>query len=507
MADEQDLERLNKIQHIVVVMMENRSFDHMLGYLSLGELPALSGGPQQAEPLPDIDGLSGADVNFNLAPDGTKIPITPFDADADDVQRHGEALQKRLDPDHSPQGVAKQLGTKTDGDYPMDGFVRAFVESRKPEDNVGEDLWMVPMGFYTAKDVPTYDFLARNYCVCDHWHSSIPGDTWPNRLYSLAGTTAELAHKDFLERFLRLLPFTPLAKAPIYDVAAFTRQLDDGQWRWYSHDPATLRAADGHYRRLDDLMPSNFCYFDRKKISALTKAVESKIVGHDSFLDDAAKGELRQVSWIDPNFVDLAILDPSSNDDHPPTDIRAGQAFILEIYDALTRSPNWDDTLLVVVYDEHGGFYDHVSPPPIDDGSGFASLGVRVPAIVIGPRVRKFVCHETLDHTVLIKTILTRFAADPAAAIGQMGRRVADAEHLGIVLEDDPRTDVGRPDDAHNAIAGWRTGARAAREADPEGAPSPAPDGAGQPLVLHDFQNEFAHFALAMRHVLPPSQP
>jgi phospholipase C len=495
------LDLLRRIQHIVVVMMENRSFDHMLGYLGLPDAADAT----DADYRPVVEGLTGPEVNFNHAPNGRRIPITAFDADADDVQRKGEALQKRLDPDHSPNGVARQLGTKQGDEYPMDGFVRSFVESRDPNDNVGDDLWIVPMGYYTAKDLPTYDYLAHEYCVCDHWHSSIPGDTWPNRLYALAGATSDSAQEDIWERFLDVLPFKPLRKAPIFDVAAFTRQLRDDQWRWYSHDPATLRAADGYYRKLDDLKRDNFAYFDRKKISAHTEAVEDAIVGHDSFLDDAAKGQLRDVSWIDPNFVDLAILDPNSNDDHPPTDIRAGQAFILEVYEALNRSPQWEETMLVVVYDEHGGFYDHVSPPAVDDGSGYASLGIRVPAMVAGPHVRRSVCHDSFDHTVLMKTILTRFADDPAQAIERMGPRVAAAPHLGVVLEPDPRRDIAPPDRARAAIDAWRATARGSRR--PADGISPAPDGAGQPLVLHDFQNEFVHFALAMRHILPPSQP
>lgn len=505
MVDDQALNRLGKIRHIVVVMMENRSFDHMLGYLSLPEPDAP--GAVAAERIADLHGLTGPDVNFNVAPNGRKIPITAFDADAHDVQRHGEALQKRLDPDHSPAGVTKQFGEAKNGVFPMDGFVRSFVESRQPADKVGEDLWMVPMGYYSAKDLPTYDFLAHQYCVCDHWHSSIPGDTWPNRLYALAATTSEPAHEDFFEAIKHLLSFTPLGHAPIFNVGAFTRQLEDTQWRWYSHDPATLRAADGHYRDFKDVKRDNFAYFDRRKVSVLTHAAESAIVGADSFLDDAAKGQLRDVSWIDPNFIDLSVLDPNSNDDHPPTDIRAGQAFILEIYDALTRSPKWEDTLLVIVYDEHGGFYDHVSPPSVDDGSGFPTLGVRVPALVVGPRVSHTVCHETLDHTVLIKTILARFAANPQQAIENMGQRVENAHHLGIVLEDSPRTDIPPHDDPRAAIDRWRTQATALRRSVPQLASSPAPDGAGQPLILHDFQEEFERFALPMRHLLPPSQP
>jgi phospholipase C len=504
MSGDQTLERLKQIRHIVVVMMENRSFDHMLGYLSLDVSPDRQGGSASAL---DVEGLTGPEVNFNPAPSGGSISITPFDADADDIQHKGEALQKRLDPDHSPAGVAVQLGTPADGQYPMDGFVRSFVKSRKPEDNVTEDLWVVPMGYYTAKDLPAYDFLAHHYCVCDHWHSSIPGDTWPNRLYSLAGTTSGPAHEDFFERFKHLLSHTTFGNAPIFDVSAFTHHLDDRQWKWYSHDPATLRAADGHYRDIKDLKRGNFAYFGKKKMSLLTDLAEAAIVGHDSFLDDAAKGQLRDVSWIDPNFIDLSILDPNSNDDHPPTDIRAGQAFILEIYDALTRSPNWNETLLVIVYDEHGGFYDHVSPPAVDDGSGYASLGVRVPAILVGPRIGRSVCHQTFDHTSLIKTILTRFAPDPDQAIRAMGQRVLNAPHLGTVLRDSPRDDIPSHHEVRTAITRWRANATALRRGNPDQAPSPAPDGAGQALVLQDFQNEFARFALPMREILPPDQP
>jgi phospholipase C len=506
---DQTPDRLGQIQHIVVVMMENRSFDHMLGYLSLTHETGEEA-PVGLGRIPGLNGLTGPGVNFNVAPNGKTIPITAFDADAHDIQRTGEALSKALDPDHSPAGVAKQLGAPSAGQYPMDGFVRAFVESRKPEDHVGENLWVVPMGYYTAKDLPTYDFLAHHYCVCDNWHSSIPGDTWPNRLYSLAGTNVESKHEDLWEQIKHLLHGTPVGNAPIYDVAAFTRHLDDSQWRWYSHDPATLRAADALYRNHDNLKPENFAYFNRKKISWLTQEVEAEFVGHDSFLDDAAKGQLRSVSWIDPNFIDLRVLDPNSNDDHPPTDIRAGQSFILEIYEALTRSPNWEDTLLMVVYDEHGGFYDHVSPPPIDDGSGYATLGVRVPAIVVGPRVSGTICHDLLDHTVVIKTILKRFARDPDGAIQAMGTRVRNAKDLGIVLEDAPRTDVPEHDDVRAAMDKWRVEATESRRGGCEDGVSPlssAPDGAGRPLAPNDFQEEFARFAIVMQRLLGPGQP
>jgi phospholipase C len=117
------------------------------------------------------------------------------------------------------------------------------------------------------------------------------------------------------------------------------------------------------------------------------------------------------------------------------------------------------------------------------------------------------VCHEVLDHTVLIKTILTRFADQADDAIQAMGTRVQNARHLGIVLEDEPRRDVPSHDQVRAAIDAWRARARAERRAAIDQAPSPAPDGAGRPLVLHDFQEEFGRFALGMRQLLPPGQP
>jgi phospholipase C len=498
---------LEQIQHIVVVMMENRSFDMMLGHLSL-------------DGMGDVAGLTGPEVNFNVGPGGEHIGITAFHADGVRVQRHGEALQKRLDPDHSKKGVRVQLG-KGYGTVPNGGFVKAFIDTRKPEDEVGEDLWIVPMGYYTAQDLPTYSFLAHEFCVCDAWHASVPGDTWPNRLFAVAGQEGPKVLPSLLDRLSHLLPdplkrlsqllagpIKAIGNAPIYDVPAFTRHLKDEQWKWYSHDPATLRAIDSRYRDFRHIKRDNFAFFDRKQVSLLTETAEAAIVGHDSFLDDAAKGNLRDVSWIDPNFIDLSILDPNSNDDHPPSDVRAGQEFVLEVYEALSRGPAWNDTMLVVVYDEHGGFYDHVVPPPIDDDTGYKTLGVRVPALVVGPRVKRFVCHETFDHTTLINTILTRFAPEPEAALAQMSQRVRHARDLSGVLQPKVRTNIASHVPARKAIDTWRAAAREARRAAPGGTGSPAPDGAGRPLVAHDFQDEFARFAHAMREAgLPHGQP
>lgn len=486
------LARLQSIKHIVVLMMENRSFDQMLGFLQGAGL--------------DVDGLAGAKPNFDAGKEyppfqwglGETLPPTP-----------SGHKPKILDPCHSPGCVHKQLKNGNTG------FVENFAETRVEEGKKVEldpEFLKVPMGHFGAQHLPVYDHLAKNFCVCDAWHASIPGDTWPNRQYSIAGKAGEAVtqHSGFLHDLLDKLKgmgIGNLGGLPIFEDEAFTRQLEDSQWRWYSHDPATLRGIDPLYRDFHHVNRDNFAYFDRKKVSWDTELAEAAIVTHDSFLDDAAKGQLRDVSWIDPNFIDLSVLDPNSNDDHPPSDVKAGQALVLEIYEALAKSPNWQDTMFVIVYDEHGGFYDHVPPPSVaDDGSGFTTLGVRVPAIVVGPRVRNHVSHEVFEHTSLIATIMRRFAADPEKALAAMPKRVQDAPHLGVLLEDGARADLEPTAHLRKEMSEWRRKSREERRALKDGK-SPAPDGAGHAFDLHDFQEEFARLALLMRHALPPGQP
>jgi phospholipase C len=476
-----DIGPLRDIEHIVVLMMENRSFDHMLGYL-------------RNDGMPDVNGLVGDESNLDTANNAHRVhPYPP------------EPFPDSFDPCHAPDCVQEQL------EGPNGGFVRNFqgwMKARKvtPAPDPG-----YVMGHYTAQHLPVYDFLARNFCVCDAWHSSIPGDTMPNRLYSIAGKEADPVGAELgdLVKWLPASVRAEFAKAPVYDIPAFTRQLGDDDWRWYSHDPATLRAVDGKYRSFPNLDRDNFAWFDKKELGLGIRIGELPIVLDDSFLDDAANGRLRKVSWIDPNFVNLKVLDSSSDDDHPPSHIHAGQQLVLTLYDALARSPHWQDTLLIITYDEHGGFYDHVAPPevPPDDGSRYPTLGVRVPALVVGPRVRKEVCHTQFDHTSLISTILRRFAAHPNKAVANMGKRTERAATVAGCLGDAIRQDIPSHSYLHEVLAGRRLEARALRRP-AIGGPSPAGDGAGHEMALHDFQSDFLKFAMLMRHAgLLPGTP
>jgi phospholipase C len=468
--------RLNEVEHVVVVMLENRSFDHMLGYLSL---PASVGGKGRT----NVDGLTGPTQNLNTY-DGTSYPIHHLTQTA----FRGEAE----DPDHSGKSVEEQLAD--DGSGFVSNFARISRERAEKLKLPVPEPGLV-MGYYDADDVPVYDHLAGEYCVIDRWFSSVPGATWPNRLYSVTGRAAA-SHDD--------------VSPPIYALPSFVRYLDqhDVDWRWYSFDPGTLRAIDPAYRLSNH---DRFAFLDSRKLSVDERVAGELTEEGPSFLDDVGEGRLPQVSWIDPRFKDLRVLGPDSNDDHPPSDVIAGQDLILTIYHALSSAPTWGKTLLLIVYDEHGGFYDHVTPPTtVDDDPKFHRLGVRVPALLVSPLVAAGSSSTELlgpefhfDHTSIIKTILTRFC-NSDGQIPALTARVAAAEHLGHLLSD-PGAPSRGPVADHTALDArmvqWRQSWAEARFNDPLAA-------GGPPGHLTDFQTGFYDMARLLRRAgLPAAHP
>jgi phospholipase C len=327
-------------------------------------------------------------------------------------------MKKSQDPPHGGSSVDKQLKGK------MAGFVQTYMDERGgPAEVQPGDV----MGYHTDRHLPVYDHLAEKFCVCDRWFSSVAGSTFPNRLYALAGKAAGSREN---------------ISPPIYHLHSFFRHLDGIKgvsWATFVHDVVPiLWAVDNDYP-FKNLLHEHIAWFD----------------GHfrppyfdDTFIQRAAGNKLPSVSWIDPSFADLQtglmrLISPPSNDDHPPSDVTAGQALALKVYDALASSKAWEKTLFVITYDEHGGFFDHV-PPPLkpadDDPAHFARYGVRVPALVISPLLgRRVASHVLFDHTSIIKTILLRFART-GNTIPDMGKRVTAANHLGVLLtETTPR--------------------------------------------------------------------
>jgi phospholipase C len=407
MSEQSGSANLEKVDHIVVLMLENRSFDHMLGYLSL------EGGRG------DIDGLR---AHFSNEHNGRTYPV-----------HHLDTTAIAEDPDHCADAVDLQLG-----DGAMNGFVASFANTLADRGVLDADIGRV-IGYYNGADVPVYDHLASEFAVCDRWFSSVPGATWPNRLYALCGSAA--GSRDDL----------PLNLPPLYHRPSFVRHLDAHgvSWRWYSFETGTLRLADRHYRLGHH---DRFAFFSHTVLSWKTRLERSIDQKTPSFIEDAARGALPSVAWIDPNFSNFDPIGFPPNDDHVPADIRDGQELVLAVYHSLATSAHWERTLLIVFYDEHGGFFDHVAPPeaPDDDPQTFGRYGVRVPALIVSPWLEPgSVSHTLFDHTSIIKTILLRFCPDaltpptrlkPTPVLQRpgapryIGARVTQANDLGELL-------------------------------------------------------------------------
>jgi phospholipase C len=336
---------------------------------------------------------------------------------------------------------------------------------------------VVVMGYYQGGQLPIYDFLARRFCVCDRWFCSLKGATFPNRLYAVAGRAAGSRDN---------------ASPPVYHLPSFVRHLDTAgaSWRWYTHEVfATIWAVDRDYlpKTFDNVRPF------------------SSPFRFDDFFSAASAGTLPAVAWIDPNFVDVGGA-VGSNDDHPPSDVRAGQELVLRVFNALVRGPAWERTLLIVTYDEHGGFFDHVPPPSAEDDDpdpAFHSYGPRVPAIVVSPRVRAGVSRELFDHTSIIKTCLTRFCRNEGKLIPDMGARVNAANHLGLLLE--KKVQISAPDEGTlqmlaSTLADWKADSLRA-EMRVQGR-AVAPD----PAVLTDFQEDYIACRDAVLRSLTPEE-
>ncbi len=376
--------RLANIDHIVVMMMENRSFDHMLGYLSK------HGGQDGIRP--DIDGLRGGEKNPYKGQDyfSSPLPGTVF--------LHG--------PCHGHLCVTNQVnGGK------MDGFVADYA-SRAEEKGISPGE---VMGYYTAAQVPVYDTLAREFLICQRWFAAHPGPTFPNRFYTLTGRL----NRDPYGRWEFDNPhggdFLPVAAKNIFD--HLTAQ--GVSWRYYEH--------------------SSHCFlrlFERYTFDTVN--IVDAGIDAENFVASALAGTLPSVTFIDPDYINV----PTGNDDQPPADIANGQRLIGRVVDALVRSPRWNKTLLIITYDEHGGFFDHAPPPAAPAVSGIDRYGVRLPAFVVSPWVERGKTTDVVfDHTSILKTIIRRFLG---ARPPDLGERVAAANDLSMALQPTARSDKPR---------------------------------------------------------------
>ncbi|KAF8762380.1 hypothetical protein HU200_009560 [Digitaria exilis] len=332
-----------KIKTVVVLVQENRSFDHMLGWMK-----SLN---------PEIDGVTGGETNHVDAGDPSSRAVVFSDG------------SQYVDPDpgHSIQAIYEQVygtpfvdATSTPITRPgvaMSGFAQN-AEKEKP--GMSETV----MSGFRPDAVPVYRELVSQFAVCDRWFASVPASTQPNRLFVHSATSHGLVSNDTKQLVLGLPQRT------IFD-NLHDHGLSFGIY--YQYPPSTL-----FYRSLRQLKyVGNFHQLDLE------------------FRRHCREGKLPNYVVVEQRYFDLEIL--PGNDDHPSHDVSEGQRFVKEVYEALRSSPQWHETLLVITYDEHGGFYDHVPTPvagvPSPDGVvsdapfffNFDRLDVRVPAILVSP--------------------------------------------------------------------------------------------------------------------------
>jgi phospholipase C len=345
---------LSNIETIVVLMLENRSFDHHLGALRSDR-----GYPSATT----IDGLRGAEE----CPDGDGTMVQSYRLTGPET--HYIPTHK-WDPCHE----AFHEGHN-------DGFVRV---------NPGPAGSQV-MGYHDREHLPVQYALADQYTVCDRWFASVMGPTWPNRFYLQAATSDGRRDNQ---------PMGFGGPATLWERMGERCR----STRNYFAAPAPWYAAA----------------FPAKAFSGNDAVVAARI---EDFFRDARTGNLPEFAIIDPDFF--------GGDGHPAHDLSLSEVFVSSVYRAMAESPQWSRSLLVVCYDEHGGFYDHVAPPQTQDSrADFRQLGFRVPALVIGPTVwQGRVVSEPFEHVSVAATLATRYG------IESLGPRMDAARDLSACID------------------------------------------------------------------------
>jgi phospholipase C len=348
--------------HVIVLMMENRSFDHFLGW------------------LPGADGFQSGLAYRDTSNPNKIYPTYPL---APDYQGCGYA-----DPDHSWEGGVKQLnGGRMDG----------FLKTAAPDDTF-------PIGFYTEESVSVLGALARNYTTSDYYFCSILAETFPNRFYMHAATTDR-------DHNMGIAPTT----------------LSPTIW-----DRVAAAGLTGKFYFPAGDAPFIGLWSPPGKYASITSTTAQ-------FLLDCQNNTLPNVAFVDPAFQDEGT--GTSRDDHPHADIRAGEGFISQIYEAVRNSPAWSKTVMVINYDEWGGFFDHVVPPKVIDTTtrppntgphpDYRQLGFRVPNVVISPFSQTGAivhndCLGPFEHTSILKMIEWRWGLAPLRDRDRNARNLAE---------------------------------------------------------------------------------
>jgi phospholipase C len=346
------------------------------------------------------DGLTADMMN----PDMDGDMVAPFKVDP--------SVECVNDPDHSWEGSHAQWNNGKN-----DGFVRA------QEQNYGRGS-REPMQYYTRDMLPVSWALADNYATCDRWFASVMGPTIPNRAYWHVATSAGLNSNQAILDMFASLP-VPSIYNRLHDA--------DVDWAYYYGNLPVVSAIQSTGQYALDLGPTDGT---------------GNIRRFEFFLKDAAAGRLPPVCYIDPVF------GGGGNDDHPPHHPIDGQELILTVYQALATSPQWKHlVMMVVTYDEHGGFFDHVSPPTTTDDTlqkygvdGFQQMGFRVPAMVIGPYVKPgYVSSVVYDHTSALKQLQNAFGFSALNVRMDAANDLSDCLDMGRLAKGHANSPIALP--------------------------------------------------------------
>ena len=408
--------QLPSVQYIVQLMLENRSFDHMLGFL-------YSGAGNVSPAGQPFEGLTGNESNTDA--NGNTVTVYQIDQTA-----AGAYFMPGADPGEGYANTNEQLfGTGKPPSPPVavnTGFVTNFADaiSYDQRSNRSVQAGTTPsqiMGMFTPAGLPVLSGLAAGFAVCDYWYSSVPTMTFPNRAFACAATSQGHMNDG----------------AASYTVPSIfglmtTHNLS---WKIYGYDEEPLT---------------------RKNFPDTLSAPDSCFGKFADFQSDAAAGTLPQYSFLEPSW------GSTGNSQHPNYDVSLGEQLIQAVYNAVRSGPGWAQTLLFITYDEHGGLYDHVPPPtgatppaatPGDYGFDFTRFGVRIPAVLVSPLIPPGTVFRPagstpLDHTSVLKTIETRWGLPPLTARDAAAPDVGDVLSLATPRTDDPLAGVTAPTSA-----------------------------------------------------------
>ncbi len=390
---------LSDIETIILVIMENRSFDHMLGYLSLD-------GGMLVEGLQADAAWQFSFANEYASKHYTIFPIDPTSAPCSD-------------PKHDYQSIALQISKVPVGPgiRRMGGFVESYATLSDPKPTDPSAV----MGYFQGASVPTFDFFARNYCVCDRRYSSLPLGTQANRLMAMSGTS------------------------PLLDNAPMFLPEQDVVYNWLTaHGIPWCAYQAGDFLPFFSLMAS---WLPEITTSLTLNQVAGggRFRRYANFKNDwNAAAAVPSVIFIEPEYTDGPHADP--NDDHAPTGIQPGQAFLADVYQTQISNPGrWAKTLLVITYDEHGGFFNHV--PPLNvlttiAGVTLNTTGVRVPAFIVPPYAQAgSVFTGPLDHTSLLQLLDDKFLKGDGYS-DAVNKRPANFNRILNALENPARQEL-----------------------------------------------------------------